>query len=215
MRTFKIDQPATEAWTEEVCLYEYGELSETAKENVKSWFLRSDIPMELAQHDCDTDLEYIFPNSNLSAFLSVGFIQGDRIEITGQMAYKDIVNIHNRTNENPFDYFYGHEITRIRAICLNNRLTSVDIDTSASFDEFELHFDYFIEANEDSIITSPHDWELLDRYKESVWNYLQDLKEEFLHNTHDILLDTSDSTIIDTADVMGWEFTEDGDVYNG
>lgn len=71
-------------------LYKYEELSESAKEEVKRWYLDGQ-SAEIFTEDCEQDLENLFCESDLKVQYSLGYCQGDGFNIYGTINAKDII----------------------------------------------------------------------------------------------------------------------------
>lgn len=75
-----------------VAAYEYSDLSEEARETVNEWYLEgqdSDTFTDMVR----TDLNMIFPNSDLEVQYSLGYCQGDGLNIYGRLALEDMIEI--------------------------------------------------------------------------------------------------------------------------
>ena len=65
-------------------VYDFSELSEEAKEKAKSWYLDGQEP-EIFTENCEENLAYLFPNSDLKVQYSLSYCQGDGLNIYGEL----------------------------------------------------------------------------------------------------------------------------------
>ena len=70
-------------------VYKYGELTESAKEKVKAWYLEGREPFIFTE-DCEMDLENLFGDNDLKVQYSLGYCQGDGFNIYGKI-YADSI----------------------------------------------------------------------------------------------------------------------------
>lgn len=73
-------------------VYDYAELSEEAKEKAKEWWLDGQEP-EIFTENCEEDLRNLFPNSDLKVQYSLGYCQGDGLNIYGELDPLDVIDM--------------------------------------------------------------------------------------------------------------------------
>ena len=78
--------------TKEYKAYSYSELSEEAKEKAKSWYLEGQESSEFT-HIYMEDLRYLFNNSELKMQYSLGYCQGDGLNIYGELDLTDVISM--------------------------------------------------------------------------------------------------------------------------
>lgn len=78
--------------TREYNVYSYSELSEDAKEKAKQWYLEGQESSEFTHIYMD-DLRYLFNNSELKMQYSLGYCQGDGLNIYGELDLTDVISM--------------------------------------------------------------------------------------------------------------------------
>lgn len=71
-------------------VYRFEELNEEAKEVVKQWYLDGQ-DGNIFSDDLKSQLDMFFPNSDLNTNYSLGYCQGDYININGNISLKDVL----------------------------------------------------------------------------------------------------------------------------
>lgn len=79
--------------------YSYDELNETAKENVKRWYLDDPVRAELFKEDIDLFLSETFPKSKLEVQFSLSNCQGDGLNIYGTVNFFDFLDKWNANDD--------------------------------------------------------------------------------------------------------------------
>lgn len=74
--------------------YEFRELSDTAKEKVKEWYLDDPLRNDLLSQLLDETLENIIPNSELKIQYSLNYCQGDGVNLFGEFSANDLKPPH-------------------------------------------------------------------------------------------------------------------------
>lgn len=75
----------------EYTVFDYEELSESAKEKAKYHYLETMRLAEWFGGDWKHNLESIFPDSDLDLWFSLAYCQGDGVNIYGKLAYSDLL----------------------------------------------------------------------------------------------------------------------------
>lgn len=78
--------------TREYQVYHYTELSEKAKEKAREWYIDDDLRPQLLQEDYELMLSEDFPNSELKVEFSLGYCQGDGLNIYGKVWLSEMLN---------------------------------------------------------------------------------------------------------------------------
>ena len=73
-------------------VYDFSELSEEAKEKAKEWWLDGQEP-EIFTENCEENLAYLFPNSDLKVQYSLAYCQGDGLNIYGELDPLDVITL--------------------------------------------------------------------------------------------------------------------------
>lgn len=95
-------------------VYSFEELSNEVKERVKQWYLDDDIRNECFYTDIMEDLKNLFPNSNLDVCFSLGYCQGDGLNVYGTINFNDFLKIDKNTNSKVFENYTEKEIKRLK-----------------------------------------------------------------------------------------------------
>lgn len=77
--------------TKEFKVYHYGELSEEAREKVKRWYLDDELRTDLFYEDLTSFLAENYKRSNLDVCFSLGYCQGDGLNIHGKINLYDFL----------------------------------------------------------------------------------------------------------------------------
>ena len=78
-------------------VYKYNELSDSAKEKVKQWYLEGQEPF-IFTDDCEQDLCNLFGKNDLKVQYSLSYCQGDGFNIYGKIYAEDILNCLEKHN---------------------------------------------------------------------------------------------------------------------
>lgn len=76
--------------TETYNVYTYAELSEEAKEKANQWYLDDSLRNEIFSEIYTEDLKSLFPGSDLKMQYSLGYCQGDGLNIYGKLDLMDV-----------------------------------------------------------------------------------------------------------------------------
>lgn len=79
-------------YTKDYTVYNYNELSEEAKEKVKQWLLNDDIRSKFFYEDIIEDFRCEFPRSELKVCFSLGYCQGDGLNVYGKLNFYDMLD---------------------------------------------------------------------------------------------------------------------------
>lgn len=92
-------------------VYDFNELSESAKENARREYLDFFHEPYMFTETCNEKLNEDFPNSKLETQYSLSYCQGDGLNIYGQFAISDIINFI-RTHYKDYDIILNHKQKR-------------------------------------------------------------------------------------------------------
>lgn len=71
-------------------VYKFAELSQAAKEKVRDWYLEGQESCIFTE-DCMMRLSELFPNSDLKVQYSLGYCQGDGLNIYGEIRLDELL----------------------------------------------------------------------------------------------------------------------------
>lgn len=198
-----------------VNVYEFAELSEDAKRNVREWWseYRGDVSWLSWQFSdwCNEDLKAMFPNSDLKVEYSLSYSQGDGLNIYGCLCLTDVIeHIKDKFTKDELAYF-----------------DKVFADYNDNFNMPSNRYCYCICDSHDYIedIVSDMECDGDDNINHSAFNKLNDSIREYLTDYcktwkqqgyeffyPDIELD-GDGYLISDCECNGWEFLEDGTLF--
>ena len=193
-----------------VKLYEYEELSETAKEKVKAWFVDDDFRTnELTYLFKELWIDYYFPNSKLDVQWSLGYCQGDGVNVSGKFDFDDLISYAKI-----FDWKVDFTEKEMKRLQHYMEQTEIKVDENR-------RYGYCVVQSKDYFVT---DWlwdlsgyrdideELLERLSELFYHAINNLCKDMEHYGYKILYEPDDEEIIETAEINEWYFDEYGNV---
>lgn len=182
-------------------LYEYNELSGEAKETAKQKYLETKEAWEF-EDIVKEDLNYLFPNSNLSVQFSLAYCQGDGLNIYGKLSKQDCLHIAKQ-----FD-FSEKEIKRLDFYLdyCNYELPENRGYCYCIADQFEIDLSdlesYYHFRN--------IDWNLIERFEDTVKNTFKRLCRQNEEEGYNFFYECSDEEIEEIASANEWLFDEYG-----
>lgn len=210
--------------TKEIKLYEYGELSDKAKENVRQWFMDDpDRGILLSDDFKHSFIEYFFPRSKLEVQWSLNYCQGDGVNIYGELDMYDMLAYIAKWNPEEHSYFK-------HALDPRDTLTDKEFERLCYYRErsgqnIELDYNnrycYCVSKRTDFATDMIADLEylrvrdidrqLIVRFQEAiVIPVLENLCDEMADYGYRFLYEISDEEIEDTCNANGWYFTDTG-----
>lgn len=195
--------------TIEVEVYKYNELSDSAKEKVKEWYLSDDTRSFIFKDDCEFYLKEAFPNSKLSVEFSLAYCQGDGLNIFGDLCMVDIIkrlsNEFTKKELKFFDWYhrkFGDEYVDMQrnpthysyCVCGHNDFTNEYKETMEYWKYRDIPYD------------------LLNRLENLAANYMKDLCYQFEHDGYTFLYEISDEEMQETCEANEYEFYSDGKI---
>lgn len=193
--------------TVEYEVYTYEELSEQAKEKVKKWYLEGQDP-EIFSDICKSNLQYLFPESELDVQFSLSYCQGDGLNIYGTL-YLDEVLVHLKEHFTDkeqrfftwlFNYFgaaYSLEENRHYCYCLCSR--------QSYFNEYIDQMEY------NDFRNIPYD--LFEKAETLYKNYLCKICSQFEDDGYEYFYEVDDETLSDHCYANDYIFLADGTIF--
>lgn len=203
-------------------VYSYSELSERAKEKVKTEFLQDQVRNDLFNEDCLETLHYMFPNSELKVQYSLGYCQGDGLNIYGKLKVLDFINLMNNTDQIPVNLLneiksqmlsktemdlileynkYCNDIT----IPMNDRYCYSIADNIDLAEEWEGNLEY-CEIN--------YNKQIIDKFDLFIRNFFSEFNSLLEEDGYEYFYNISDEEMEDTCEANEWTFLEDGTMFN-
>lgn len=199
-------------------VYEFQELSDEAKENVRQWYLDGQDSSEFT-HLVDIDLQTLFPNSDLKVEYSLGYCQGDGLNIYGDVHSCDILNLIDGNDAGDLfkDYrniFTAKEIKTLKFYQSIARLLTMPRNPtgySYCYAEWASPCDTWREDLEDLRNVN---WDLIDRFEEVVKNVFTLLCDQHEEAGYNYFYEVNDETLEEVCEANDYHFLEDGSYFN-
>lgn len=200
-------------------VYEFKELSEEAKDNVRKWYIDDEFRCEILTETYKNDLHYLFPNSKLDIQWSLNSRQGDGVNIYGELDLVDVFTvIRNReyagnTFKDFWDYLTEKEQKTIEAYMeVNGRVVELPYNNS--------HYSYCVSDG----IEFAWDWienleyqqykniktKIIQKMEKLIGDMFSDLCRKYEEDGYKFLYHPDDEEIEGDCEANEWEFLEDG-----
>lgn len=199
-------------------IYGFQELSDEAKESVRQWYLDGREPCIFTEMVND-DLRMLFPNSNLKVEYSLGYCQGDGLNIYGDVHSCDILNLINRNNAGDLfkDYrniFTAKEIRTLKFYEGTAGLLTMPRNPtiySYCYAEWASPCDTW---RENLVDLRNANWDLIDRFEEVVKNVFTLLCDQHEEAGYDYFYEIDDETLEDVCEANNYHFLADGSYFS-
>lgn len=197
--------------TVEYKVYTFAELSESDKEKVRQWYLEGQEP-DIFTEDCEMYLNKNFPNSELKVQYSLGYCQGDGLNIFGTL---DLSDMFRQIQEKKPELFtekerkalgwylkeYGTDVK-----LKENWSCSYCIADSYDFTESminDMEYDCIRDIN----------YSALEKFNEAARDILGTLCAEWEKCGYEYFYEVDDDTLADWCEANEYEFTENGEIF--
>lgn len=199
-------------------VYKYNELSETAKEKVKQWYLDGQEPF-IFTDDCKMDLYNLFGKNNLDVQYSLASCQGDGFNIYGGIDAESILNClesHNggtqlkrfedvlTEEEKKIILEYAEECGEIN-LPMNRRYCYSMADYTDIAEEWAWRLEYadYTDINE----------ELLVKFERLVRDIFTELCRSYEKQGYEYFYEITEEDLEEMCEANGYEFLEDGTIF--
>lgn len=195
-------------------IYNYDELTETAKNNVKEWYLNNESRNEDFYYIIKDELKYLF-DSNLKIQYSLSSCQGDGVNIYGDISAESIKNyVENLSEENTLKKTMNEKEWR-RILHYGQECGSITLPENRRYcyciaDEIDVLNDWFYQL-ENYANYSNINIKTLEKFENLVRDIFSTLCEKFEDMGYDFLYEISDGELSEICDCNDWEFFENGD----
>lgn len=204
--------------------YEYNELSSSAKEKAKQWYLEDDMRSDMLTEDFEEMFaKYFFKYSNFKVQWSLSSCQGDGVNIYGMLELIDIVDYIKNWNNNehnlniaydPTRIFTDKEFDKIKKHIEESSMLYTNIPSNNRYcyciaDQIEFATD-MIEELEYNKEISDTDKELIYRFEKESINIMESLCKEMENYGYTYLYECSDEELEDVCNANSWYFDEEG-----
>lgn len=202
-------------------VYDYSELSEKAKEKVKTEFLQDEIRNDLFYEDCLETLHYMFPNSNLKVQYSLGYCQGDGLNIYGELKVSDLINLMNNINKIPINL-----LNKIKSQILPKQEMDLILEYNQYCNDIKIpmnnRYCYSIADNIDFAEEWKDDLEygeinynkqIIDKFDLFIRNFFSEFNSLLEKDGYEYFYNISDEEMEETCEANEWTFLEDGTIF--
>ena len=190
--------------------YTYNELSESAKEEVKQWYLSDETRNNIFFEDIMLYLRDNFKLSELKVMYSLGYCQGDGLNIYGNLNLYDFLDIwkasekEKRTIKFYVDRaFYNYTFEYNNRYCYSCKF----IDKKHIEDTVE---EFITELQDNQIANMKHS--LIFQFFYTIIDYFKNLDAEFEKAGYNYLYNCSDEEVEDFCTANDYYFTEKGEL---
>lgn len=121
-------------------VYDFDELSESAKENARRNYLENFHEVFMFSEDCQEILKTDFPHSDLKVEYSLSYCQGDGLNVYGEIAIQDAILFVTENKEECNKVFTRKE-RRFLSWLVNQHITAINRSNS--------HYNYYTSKAED------------------------------------------------------------------
>lgn len=192
-------------------VYDFSELSDEAKENVKKWYLDDPCRSDFFYEDILIYLKENFPESDLDVAYSLAYCQGDGLNIYGTLNLFDFLPFWDATEkekrtikfylyntDSAFDFAKGNHY------CYScKRFDKKDIEYFASDIVYELQTQNFKNINKD----------IIEKFISDMLDYFYDLDRKFEKQGYEYLYNCYLDEVEDFCSCNDYLFYADGSFY--
>lgn len=189
-------------------VYRFSELSESAKERFREWFLEHIRYADDFTDMCEENLSQIFPKSDLKVQYSLGYCQGDGLNIYGDLNLEDIFDKIKDDFTDKEQKFFRHifsEFSYRYKMESNNHYCYCICDRYDYSEDITWDMEY---ANYRNIR-----YDLLEKFNQLARDYMSELCGIFEDSGYKYFYEVSDEELEDFAECNDYEFTDDGNIF--
>lgn len=192
-------------------VYDYAELSEKAKEKAKQWYIDDVCRADIFTEDIGNMLSEDFPESELKVQYSLGYCQGDGLNIYGKLYLCDMLH------RIEFKGYTEKEKKFIQWLFTKwNKYFSVKIPENHRYcyciaDQIDIRYDLEYDLEYDHI--RDINYEAIRKFEIDVIDYFEKLCSEYEKAGYEFFYDPDEQTIIDECEANEWKFDIDGNFF--
>ena len=200
-----------ETITRNYVVYDYSELSEEAKEKVKEWYIDDDCRSDIFTEDIEYFLSENFSESELKVQYSLGYCQGDGLNIYGKLYLCDMLD------KITFEGYTEKEKRFIVWLFTKwNKYFSVKIPANNHYcyciaDQLDIRYDLEYDLEYDHI--RDINYEAIRKFEIDIIDYFEKLCSDYEEAVYKYFYDPDEEEIADTCEANEWKFTEDGEFF--
>ena len=192
-----------------VNVYNFDELSDSAKERVKNDYLDDECRKDIFEENCMFKLHELLPSSDLNIEYSLCYCQGDGFNIYGEVYFNDLIEVlKDKFSEKEMKFLqWAFKETGIDSyIMKNNRHYAYCIaDTYNFMEDIADALSYY---NMKNIKV-----DILDKMNREAKSFFYNLCKEFENCGYNFFYEISDEEVEEWADINNFEFTADGIIF--
>lgn len=194
--------------TKYIDLYEYSELDDNAKEQAKQDYLDSCRLAEDYSDMCEDDLAYLFPASDLEVQYSLGYCQGDGLNIYGTICLDDLL-------EHIQDNFSDKEL-RFLKWCFRSFSTMYKLPYNNQYSYCICDRHDYTEDIIDNLEWYGYrgiKYDVLDKFNSLSQDYMSELCSGYEKGGYEYFYEVEDDEMEDISYLNNWLYTADGKFY--
>lgn len=192
-------------------VYDYCELSEEAKERVKEWYINDEFRCNIFSDDVNYMLEEDYKNSSLKVEYSLGYCQGDGLNIYGKLYLIDMLDKINFSSYSEkekrfitwlfkkYNPYFSIDIPENRRYCY---CIADQIDIRSDI-ESDLEFDRIRSIN----------YEAIQKFENDVIEHFKKQCSDYEKAGYKFFYDPDEDEIQSTCEANEWKFTSDGEFF--
>lgn len=189
-------------------VFSFSELSEIAKDKVRQWYLEDWTRTDIFTEDCQYYLESLFPNSDLKVEYSLGYCQGDGLNIYGDLRLDDVMeHIKDNFTEKELRFFNWV----FREIADEYTMPANDWYHYCICDRHDYLEDVVWKCENNYYRNIPYD--LIERFEGLTQDYMSELCGQLEQDGYKWFYEPDDDEIEDSCEANEWYFDEDGDFF--
>lgn len=190
--------------------YKYNELTDDAKEKVKSEYLSDPVLADLFTEDIMQELSFLFPNSDLEVNYSFCYCQGDGLNIHGTIKLYDFIPVWEATEKEKrtMKYYIDNSDNEYIFDKNNNYSYSCKFIDKKYLDEDIAEFIDYLKYYKIRDINK----DIITRFFNDIIDYFQDLDDKWEKAGYKYFYEIDDESIIEWAEANNYYFDEDGEI---
>ena len=189
--------------------YSYNELSESAKEKAKQWYLNNETRNNIFYDDIMLYLHDNFKSSELNVMYSLGYCQGDGLNIYGNLNLYDFLDMWQASpkEKRTIEFYIDRAVYQYTFVKDNRYCYSCKFIDKKHIDDTVEEFITELQDNKITNIKKP----LISQFFNDMIDYFESLDAEFEYNGYNYLYNCDDEEIEEACEANEWYFTESGD----
>jgi len=200
-------------------VYKFNELSDSAKEKVKQWYLNGQ-EAYIFTEDCKQDLKNLFGKNELDVEYSLGYCQGDGFNIYGKIYAEDIFNCLEKHNGGTQLEEYENVLTEKEKKTILNYAEQCGAIKLPMNGRYCYSLAYRIDIAEDWAYDLENYYgyrdintNVLEKFEKLVRDIFGTLCNAYEKWGYEYFYEISDEDLEEACEANDWEFLEDGTIF--